>query len=424
MLKGFCRLKSAVKSRIVYKQEGRLNTSEQKIIVLSRNYSTGLGVIRSLGSAGYSVDLIASTKKKGSSVIASSSRYVKHAEEVQSPKIQGDDGETIIQTLLKKNLQSSSKTILFPTDDFTANVIAKNAERLSEKYLMPFVNKDRDFTISEVMDKSFQSRLAEKCGLKVPEEWVISLSTEIKLPENIIFPCFVKPLQSVSGRKDEMKICQNKKELITHLNKMQLFYSDRSVLIQKYLYTVCEYDLSGVCIDQRVIIPAVIKKDVVAQFEKGVTMTGVMYPCDILKSIRESVVTFLKELHYTGMFDMEFIQCEDGIYFNEINLRSGGPSYFYFMNGVNLPDVFVRAVTEQDVDIDLTCNTGTTFIYEKVAWEDYIHGYISRSEMKNYIKNADFTLISDKTDPKPGKIFNHKIRLSFLKNRLLDKLGR
>ena len=43
------------------------------VIVLSRNYSTGLGIIRSLGAAGYTVDMVASTKKKGSSIIASCS---------------------------------------------------------------------------------------------------------------------------------------------------------------------------------------------------------------------------------------------------------------------------------------------------------------------------------------------------------------
>ena len=35
------------------------------VLVLARNYSTGLSVIRSLGAAGYTVDLIASAYKKG-----------------------------------------------------------------------------------------------------------------------------------------------------------------------------------------------------------------------------------------------------------------------------------------------------------------------------------------------------------------------
>ncbi|MDQ9831141.1 hypothetical protein RFX70_20360, partial [Acinetobacter baumannii] len=65
-----------------------MNNEKPLVIVLSRNYSTGLGVIRSLGQAGFDVELIASTKKRGSSIIASSSKYVSHMIEVVSPKIQ------------------------------------------------------------------------------------------------------------------------------------------------------------------------------------------------------------------------------------------------------------------------------------------------------------------------------------------------
>ena len=71
------------------------------VIVLSRNYSTGLGIIRSLGAAGYRVDLIASTKKKGSSVIISSSKYLNKTTEVLSPKIQGDTGASLMEVLME-----------------------------------------------------------------------------------------------------------------------------------------------------------------------------------------------------------------------------------------------------------------------------------------------------------------------------------
>ena len=70
-----------------------MKNNKPLVIVLSRNYSTGLGVIRSLGKAGYTVDLIASTKKKGSSRIASCSKYVRQSVEVICPEIQEDTGD-------------------------------------------------------------------------------------------------------------------------------------------------------------------------------------------------------------------------------------------------------------------------------------------------------------------------------------------
>ncbi len=47
-----------------------------KVVVLSRNHSTGLSVIRSLGEAGYDVDLVASANGKGKSELAAVSKYV------------------------------------------------------------------------------------------------------------------------------------------------------------------------------------------------------------------------------------------------------------------------------------------------------------------------------------------------------------
>ena len=47
---------------------------DKLVVVLSRNYSTGLSVIRSLGEAGYTVDLIASALKEGRSLAISKSK--------------------------------------------------------------------------------------------------------------------------------------------------------------------------------------------------------------------------------------------------------------------------------------------------------------------------------------------------------------
>ena len=63
------------------------NNSNGLVVVLSRNYSTGLSVVRSLGSAGYKVDLVASAFRAGRSIIASSSKYVRNSVEVVSKKV-------------------------------------------------------------------------------------------------------------------------------------------------------------------------------------------------------------------------------------------------------------------------------------------------------------------------------------------------
>ncbi len=394
-----------------------MEVSKPLVVVLSRNYSTGLGMIRALGAAGYTVDLIASVKKNGSSIIASSSKYVRKSIEVLSTKIQGDDGENIIDVLEKYAAETDEKIFLLPVDDFTTTVVDNNRELLQKSFYMPYVV---DGTISNCMDKSIQNKIAKTIGLSVPDEWIVSLRDEICIPDEVKYPCFVKPLKSKDGHKTEMKKCLNDKELQEHLVKMKNFYRDRDVLIQEFLEIEKEYDLSGISIDQKVIIPAVIEKTEIAKHEVGVTMCGKLLDLTELKDTIDKIQEFVKQFHYVGMFDMEFNYVNGKLYFNEMNFRSGGPNYSYFLAGVNLPDILIKNIMDigyNPTDEDAK-KTGFSIIYEKVAWEDYINGYISKSRLQNLLNNADYKLLENEEDSKPGKIFNRRIRLSALKHKL------
>lgn len=395
------------------------------VIVLSRNYSTGLGVIRSLGAAGYNVHLIASTRKKGSSVIASASKYVQKSVEVVTPKIQGDNGTEIIDELMKYVGKYEEKMILFPVDDFTASVVDAHRDVLRRHFHMPMIMKE-DVSINSLMDKTVQGKMAREAGLMTPFETLISLRDTVNIPDAINYPCFVKPLQSVSGQKTEMCVCDNVSELKQHLLKMQGFYKDRDVLVQDYLRIEKEYDLSGICVDKQIIIPAVIEKIKIAKFEQGVTMCGKIHPVTVLGEMHEKIVAFLQSIHYVGMFDMELNVCGNEIFFNEINFRSGGPNYSYFLNGVNLPDIFIKEITGRghEANEEKMLEYGKTFVYEKVAWEDYINSYMKAKELRQCINNADYTLLADKNDPIPGKIFYKRIRLSALKHKIKNCLRR
>lgn len=403
-------------------KEKVLKNSNPPVIVLSRNYSTGLGVIRSLGAEGYKVNLIASVKKRGSSIIASSSKYVQGSVEILTEKIQGDSGSELIDVLLEYAKTYKDKIVLFPVDDFTASIVDSNRNILKECFLMPKITEKSELSLVEAMDKTLQSRMAKKAGLLTPLEWIISLSGDINIPNDIVYPCFVKPLQSISGSKKEMTICNSETDLKNHLLNMKVFYDDRDVLVQEYLDIDKEYALSGVCNDQDIIIPGIIEKTKTACYECGVAISGKMLSIDILGKLKDKIECMLREFHYIGMFDMDLILCNNKIYFSEVNLRSGGTNYAYFLNGVNLPDIFVKAITGEKNIIrnNEIKNFGKTFVYEKVAWEDYIHSFITKNELKEYIEKADFSLLTNENDPKPGKYFNRKIRLSALKHKFKE----
>ncbi|MBQ5783328.1 MAG: ATP-grasp domain-containing protein, partial [Oscillospiraceae bacterium] len=401
-----------------------MENNKPLVIVLSRNYATGLSVIRSLGAAGYDVDLVASAIKEGKSELAACSKYVGNHVEVISKKVSSgkDEGvKKICEELMKYAGVHSQKPVIFPTDDYTASVMDQCRETLEPYFLMPHIVDGGAGSMVENLDKTVQAKLAQEAGLLTPKEWIISLRKEkIRIPEDMVYPCFCKPIESVTGYKREMAKCRSRFELEEHLKKLRKRHADRDVLVQEFLAIDNEIDMSGLCLDQEIIIPAIIKKTNVAQYEKGVTLAGRVVSADELGEVKDKVVEMLKKFRYVGMFDMELNIVGDKIYFNEVNLRSGGPNYSYFKSGVNIPDLFVKAVTgkeftEEETKVDAL---GKSFIYEKVAWEDYIHGFMTKEELDRKIAEADINLLYNDDDPAPQKLFIREIKEIQRKQRI------
>lgn len=403
-----------------------MKRDEQLVVVLSRSHATGLGVVRSLGVAGYKVDMIASVREAGISDYASKSKYLNRFTEVVSPKFHAEDetDEALIEELLTYQGKHTNKPVLFPTDDYTASVMDENREVLSDIFLMPGITTDADFSMTEAMDKSFQAKIATEAEILTPKQWIISLQNMIiDIPTDMVYPCFVKPLESISGYKREMAICKNRKKLQMHLKKLRSRKPNRSVLVQEYLKISREIDLSGVCIDQQVIIPAIIRKTCVAEYDKGVTLSGMIYPFDDLGTYAEKVIEMMKKYHYVGMFDLEFNVVGDQLYFNEVNFRSGGPNYSYFKSGANLPDIFVNEIVEHthDESAAIVNRFGLNFIYEKVAWEDYLNGKMTKETLDRRLKEADCGLLFTEEDPKPYYTYIKKIQRQQREEQKLEK---
>ncbi len=400
--------------------EKKMKENKPLVIVLTRSYSTGLSVIRSVGSAGYTVDLIASAYKKGKMGVAASSKYVRNFAEVVSAKVKEGTDEALIGELLKYAGKNEQKPVLFPTDDYTTSVIDMNRSRLEEHFVMPTIVGGGDGCLTRRMDKTVQAEMAKNAGLLTPLEWIINLEEKIQIPEDMVYPCFCKPIESVTGYKKEMAKCSNRKQLKEHLKKLKKAFPHRSVLVQEFLKIDQEIDLSGVCLDQEIIIPAIIKKWNVAQHERGVTLAGKVVPVEELGDLYEKIVDMLRQFHYVGMFDMELNVVGDEIYFNEVNLRSGGPNFSYFMSGVNLPALFVKEATgtRHTPEEEKVKTFGKSFVYEKVAWEDYMHGYMTKQALKDRLAAADITLLHYDEDPKPGRVFKQQMFLTMANNKV------
>lgn len=387
-------------------------TNNNLVVVLSRNYATGLSVIRSLGAAGYTVDLVASAFKPGKSEIASCSKYVRNHVEIVSKKVKSGEDYDLVDELLKY-AGTNPKPVLFPTDDYTASIMDMNRDVLNDIFIMPGIVGGGAGSMTEMMNKTVQGELARKANIPTPLEWIIPLNNDdVDIPNDVVYPCFVKPIESITGYKREMAVCNDADELYNHLRKLKRKFADRSILVQEFLEIDNEIDFSGVCFDDKIIIPAIIKKTNVAQHEKGVTLSGKLVPFDELGDLQDKIVDMMKSFHYFGMFDFELSICGDKIYFNEVNLRSGGPNYSYFKSGVNLPALFVKEAlgiphTEDEECVDAY---NKSFIYEKIAWEDYMHGFMSKKELEACIEESDIRLLLDDDDPVPSELFTKETK--------------
>lgn len=396
----------------------------QLVVILSRNYSTGISVIRSIGSAGFTVDLVASAYRRNASAMASASKYVRNSVEVVSKKVKNGDDIGLIRALMAYAGKTKTKPILFPTDDYTTSIMDMSKDILKDVFIMPGIENGPKGYLTKMMDKIVQAEIARKVGFNTPKSWVISLRNAIfTLPNDIQYPCFCKPIESVTGYKKEMAACNSEAELKRHLRKLRRNFANRSVLVQEFLNIDNEIDLSGVCLKDDVIIPAIIKKTNVAQYEKGVTLAGKVVPFEELGELQEKVIALMKEICYYGMFDLELNVVEDKIYFNEINFRSGGPNYSYFASGVNLPALFVKDAlgeshTEEEEKVS---EYGKSFVYEQVAWDDYIHGFMTKRELNKTIDSADVTLLCNADDPAPGDMYMKRVKRRAKRKRLSNK---
>ena len=382
------------------------------ILVLTKTYSTSLGVIRSLGAAGYHIEVFYVTGLKGVTKIVSSSKYVDHLTEFNGRK-----DEEIVERLTKLYEGKTEKVFLFPADDYAASLADRYSDRLSEYYILPYAGKHEQGEITRLMDKSVQSELAGKCGFPIPREWNISLREEIHIPEDMVYPCFVKLSVSAAGYKKEIGVTESREELQEKLKALQQANPERNILIQEFLDITGEYSMSGLCLDQEILLPAIVKKKAIGIKERGVTLLGELVPVSEIRPVEKPLYKMLKALSFVGMFDMEVLCTKDAIYFGEINLRAGGPNYSYFASGINLPDILVRAMTEGGAEVP-KIRMHKVFLNEKAALEDFFDHNLSYRQIRKMYDEADILLMQQKSDPRPGKEFLRYLVKSNAKKRI------
>lgn len=365
---------------------------QNKVIVIGGNHHNGLGVIRSLGERGAKVYLIVNTTSKS---FISKSKYI-----INSWGIEEEEG--ILEILLKEFNNEQFKPIIIPTADFAANLIDKNFNKLKEKYILPNA-EEKEGQIACLMNKSIMNKIASDSGLKVPKYWSVNLDGEADiLPKDMMYPCIVKPLLSVEGKRQDIVICHHKKELISKLKYMSKDY--KRVLIQQYIEKKGELGILG-CVTQRgkeIIAPGIIKKYREYPLNSGSSSYASVYnnPEDYLE--QKPIYNFLKNLRYTGIFDMEFLYDKKDIYFIEINFRNGGNGYSLTKAGINIIYLWCLEAAEIDITSESrVISEKTNFMMDTRDFRHVINGDLSIGKWIRDLLNTKAFLVFNFKDMKP-----------------------
>jgi predicted ATP-grasp superfamily ATP-dependent carboligase len=292
-----------------------------KVVILGNDHTNSLGLTQTLGKSGYQVYAFLWGSKTG---IVSSSKY---ASKVIGTRTIQDCIDLILQEFATEN-------ILIPIIaccDSAALALENNKERLAGKFVFEY---STIFPFEYLFKKENQVRLAIESEFNVPKTWNLSDSKQV--PDDVIFPCLIKPLVSCEGAKSDIHVCRNMKELKHNLNSLK--YTTQ-VLLQQYIERDYEISILGCALKNGdCIIPAVENKLTIFPKNVGLECVANMQFLDN-KQIISCIQNIIKSTGYVGVFSVEMMHCrlDDKFYFTEINLRNDGANTFVYKYGVNLP---------------------------------------------------------------------------------------
>ena len=389
------------------------------VIVLGDSYSMSLGLIRALGEHGYGVRLL----KKASSV-----RTLKTPEECSKYLVKSVRVTNKERALLKGLMylrDDKEKLLVIPGDDASALFLDDNYKRIQKYFSIPSFRGQKGL-LRNYMDKIKQKEIAVSCGILVAEGQKYNTdSNGIAIAiSKVKLPCFVKPLISAGSSKELIKCCNSKDELRTAMVNAAKCGCDR-VLIERFLNVKQEFVCNGVALGENVFIPACISVESRGVGRrKGVTAEGTVYSSLILGELKDKLEMFVKKIGLVGLFDIELMVCEEGIYFCEMNLRNGATGYAITMAGANLPGILADYIYKGIVPREISIKKNISFLSEKVKMDGYSDGYFSWKQFKMYLNSDKKKFINNALDQLPYKVFQYMVlrrRIGMLKKRLQNK---
>ena len=385
------------------------------VIVIGQNYSTSLGVIKALAHGGYHCALARCIAGEDSlSPPDIKSRFTE--EFVYLPR---NNDSYVIEGLINKWGDSVRKRAIIPTDDYCASLIDTYYQSLSPYFVFPHSVNDKGILF--YMNKEEQKKIIAESGILTSRCKHISLQniSVDKDLSGISFPCMVKPIKSLGALKSWIQCCKDIDDLLDLIKRIKNSKRCPSeILVEDYIEVESEYTIPCLALNDRVFIPAIIKKLNIAQGNhKGVTICGRVDNSESYASLRNVLIDAVKRFGVIGLLDIEVFSCKGKFYLNEINFRNGAAGYSLTCAGVNLPLHLVEYLfTGSYPDTTKWKVNSLSFVNDKANLESFSSHHLSFKQYINNIKQSDIRLVAEKDDMPAFLSYIKMVVLSFLKS--------
>ena len=372
---------------------------KRKAVVLGNDHTNSVGAIQALGLAGYDVHAFIWGRNNG---FVRSCRYTKGIFACK-------DVESCVLRLETSFSEDDEMIPVIACCDSAALVLENHQNLLQHQFVFEYVKSD--YSLAELAEKTLQVKLARDAGLRVPKSWMLDNFESISA--DIQYPCLIKPLVSCLGAKSDIRICDNKEELISNLSSLRF---TKQVLVQQYIQRDYEISILGCGLSNgECIIPCVEYKLTLYPKNVGLECTANIQPLQN-EEIKNAITNLVKKIGYVGLFSVEMMHSRDdgNYYFTEINLRNDGANSFIRKTGVDLINLHVSDLVGRPIKIEKPTKTGN-YIWEMHHLQSLLSKDISFSQWLRDILNSRGFLLSCKGDMKPF--------YKQFKNLLMQRLG-
>jgi len=302
----------------------------------------GLGIIRSLGMLGIPVYTVIENRYAPAAV----SRYLTGTFVWNT---RGVERTQLLEGLEKIGQQLNQPTILVPTDDYAASLIAEEAVALREWFVFPDVKANIPRTLA---NKQLLHGLSKDLGIPQPQAIFPNSIHEVQVAlAKLTFPAAIKLISSWprAAGTPSVQIVDSPEALLSFYHQRQIVQTQR-FFIQEHIPDAEDWFFHGYCNTQSDCLVAFTGRKLRSYPPHGgITVLGQSVTNDVLSSQAERL---LKAINYAGIMDIDYrLDKRDGQYkILDFNPRIGAQfRLFEDRNGIDVVKAMYYDLTGQPV---------------------------------------------------------------------------